>query len=345
MEIISYSDEKLKNQGYDFSLAKKQFSNVGMACFVMEIVLTALVTIASVVVAALDLDLDKNATLFWIINFVPNYVIAMPICIFMLNRKEQMVPEKSNLGTSGWFKFFTITFAMLFIGNFIASIVSSIIDAVSGVEVQNAVADLALSDNVIVKSIIMAIVAPIMEEYVFRKKVIDSLYAYGEKRAILISALIFGAIHGNISQMFYAFTLGLVFGYIYIKTGKIRYTISFHIIVNFMGGVIAPWIITQLFDTSNGQIIDSSNMQTIDSSIIQSIDTFSVLIFTLYTVIIFVLFVVGLVLLIKGRKNISFKETPLEIPGEKTYKITILNVGMILFLAVCLLNVIKDLLL
>ena len=58
----------------------------------------------------------------------------------------------------------------------------------------------------------------------------------------------FGLFHGNLNQFVYAFVLGLCFGFIYVKTGNIRYTIGLHMLVNFLGSVLGVAILKWLGD-------------------------------------------------------------------------------------------------
>ena len=51
----------------------------------------------------------------------------------------------------------------------------------------------------------------------------------------------FGLFHLNLFQFFYAFGLGLMFGYVYMRTSQLRYSIVMHMIINFNGSVLAPW--------------------------------------------------------------------------------------------------------
>ena len=44
----------------------------------------------------------------------------------------------------------------------------------------------------------------------------------------------------------YATLVGMVFGYIYLRTGKLRYTVALHIIVNLIGGVFTTEILKHL---------------------------------------------------------------------------------------------------
>ncbi|MBP5230542.1 MAG: CPBP family intramembrane metalloprotease [Clostridia bacterium] len=84
--------------------------------------------------------------------------------------------------------------------------------------------------------------APILEELVFRKTLLDVLHPHGETAAALVSALLFGLIHGNSGQFFLAFLLGLLFAGVYQRTGKIAYTMILHFIINMTATV--PELIT-----------------------------------------------------------------------------------------------------
>ena len=92
----------------------------------------------------------------------------------------------------------------------------------------------------------MVILAPLLEELICRKLLIDRTVRYGEKLSVLMSGLIFGLLHQNLFQFFYAFALGSVFAYVYVRTGRIRYTIILHAIVNFLGAVVAPAVLSVL---------------------------------------------------------------------------------------------------
>ena len=81
--------------------------------------------------------------------------------------------------------------------------------------------------------LIQAIVcAPIIEEFFFRKLMIDRTAGRGEGLAVLASATLFGLMHGNLGQFFLAFLIGLLFGVVYLKTRNIRYTMFLHFMIN-----------------------------------------------------------------------------------------------------------------
>ena len=56
----------------------------------------------------------------------------------------------------------------------------------------------------------------------------------------------FALFHLNLFQFFYAFGLGLMFGYVYMRTSQLRYSIVMHMIINFNGSVLAPWVLSQV---------------------------------------------------------------------------------------------------
>lgn len=80
--------------------------------------------------------------------------------------------------------------------------------------------------------IVSVICAPIFEELLFRKLLIDKVVVYGEGTAVLMSALLFGMAHQNSMQFFLAFGVGLVAATVYVKTGRVIYTILIHFSIN-----------------------------------------------------------------------------------------------------------------
>ncbi|QAA30248.1 CPBP family intramembrane glutamic endopeptidase [Clostridium manihotivorum] len=73
------------------------------------------------------------------------------------------------------------------------------------------------------------IIAPIQEEFVNRGIILNGLSKkYSPKVALVISALIFAAMHMNLPQGINAFLLGLILGYVYLSTKSIFLSILCH---------------------------------------------------------------------------------------------------------------------
>lgn len=76
------------------------------------------------------------------------------------------------------------------------------------------------------------LLAPLIEELIYRKFLIDHLSKHGKHFAIMISAVLFALAHGNIPQFITAFPLGLILGYAYCLSKSVKLVIILHIINN-----------------------------------------------------------------------------------------------------------------
>lgn len=78
----------------------------------------------------------------------------------------------------------------------------------------------------------VAILPAIFEELFIRKGVYGILRSKGAIFATIVSALVFATIHMNITQFIFAFLVGILFGIVREKTGKIYPTMILHFINN-----------------------------------------------------------------------------------------------------------------
>lgn len=97
--------------------------------------------------------------------------------------------------------------------------------------------------------IFIGILAPVAEEVVFRGAVLRSLLTVMEGRwrwgAIAVSAVIFGAVHGNESQFLHAVLTGVLLGWMYERTRSIVPGLVCHWVNNslaFLATNLAPGI-------------------------------------------------------------------------------------------------------
>ena len=91
----------------------------------------------------------------------------------------------------------------------------------------------AMSRNVL-GILSITIMAPLVEELLFRGAIQGHLMRIGVKPlfAILASSAIFGFIHMNPAQILFAFAIGLIFGWLYYRTGSLVPGIVGHFINN-----------------------------------------------------------------------------------------------------------------
>ncbi len=80
----------------------------------------------------------------------------------------------------------------------------------------------------------IALFGPVIEEIVFRRVILSSCLEHTGKpwAAILISAALFGLIHFNPAQSVFAFLIGILFGWVYYRTGSMMPGLIGHVINN-----------------------------------------------------------------------------------------------------------------
>lgn len=85
----------------------------------------------------------------------------------------------------------------------------------------------------------MGIVAPIFEEFIMRGIILAGLLnRYSPRKAIIVSALIFGLWHFNIVQSVNATLIGLLLGIIYYKTNSLILCIALHMTNNIFAAIM-----------------------------------------------------------------------------------------------------------
>lgn len=102
------------------------------------------------------------------------------------------------------------------------------------------------------------VAAPVLEEIMFRGIILEGyLKNYKPWTAILVSAFIFGLIHGNLAQGVNAFALGILFGWFYWKTSSILLVIFLHFVNNVIAFVSSFSTPLEDIDKSSRQLIDN----------------------------------------------------------------------------------------
>ncbi len=306
-EVSAVSAEEQK-------LARKRFSRLGFGCF-------AILLVSSILQAVLAEVLPDAPWSMWVFTFTPIYVVAMPLGVLIFRKVPKMELPKVSLKPLQMVKLVFISLFMMYGGNFLATLLMSIL---APNPVQSPITDLVTNQPMLLKILVMVILAPCLEEFIFRKQLIDRMHPYGGKLAVVCSALIFGLFHGNLSQFIYTSALGLVLGYIYLKTGKLRYTVVLHMIVNFLGGIVSSWFL----DNLDLEALDDPNR------IAEVVESPVFLGYLVFLVFILVSVIVGLVFLCRSARKVRFEVAPTELTRGK-WKTAWVNAGMIVFTLLC----------
>lgn len=330
----------MQEMTYDLKPARKTFSRVGLAMTVILVITSVLQSLWFVLPDAIWGEgnwMTGSSWGMWLGTFIPIYLIAIPVGLLIMRPLPAEAPQDHKLKVSEFLLLLPMCYCLTYAGNLIGTFLSVVL---SGGTAENAITEYAMDTNPL-KILVMVILAPLLEEYVCRRQIIDRTRKYGEKTAAILSAIAFGLLHQNLFQFFYAFALGLVFSYIYLRTGRLRYTVLLHGIINFMGSVIAPWILS---------IADLEALNTLDLDapaeiLLPALGQIlpGLLVYLLYATLLWGLSVAGLVLLILKRKQIVWQESPEQLPKGTAVKTVYFNVGMVVYVLLCLASIVLTL--
>ncbi|MDU1313655.1 MAG: CPBP family intramembrane glutamic endopeptidase [Clostridium septicum] len=100
------------------------------------------------------------------------------------------------------------------------------------------------SGNIFVAILVVGIIAPIAEEFIFRGVIYRALKKnMSIVSTIIIQAILFGIFHGNLIQGMYTIPLALVLGYVTYRTNSLLPAIMIHI-VNNTAATVMPMFLT-----------------------------------------------------------------------------------------------------
>ena len=251
----------------------------------------------------------------WIVTMLPEYLIGFPIGYAVIRKVKPEPYHDRSLGRKNFLMALPSSVFMTLAGALTGQLILWLIGLLHPVQTTSAVETMAGQGSVFLRILFMVILAPLIEEFIFRKTLIDRLRPYGETTAIFSSALAFGLFHGNFSQMFYAFGIGLIFGTIYEKTGRLRYSLALHMIINFTGGIIAPMV-------ASGIKADALITELPVSVII-------------YAAVYYGLAIIGIATFFISYARVGFRKQAMELPKGAAAETVYGNPGMIAFFIAC----------
>ena len=271
--------------------------------------------------------------------FGPMYLIALPLSIPLFLCAKRTPLGKRKLRFSEYIQFIPIAFFAMLAGNTAGLVTNQVISSLFRTQSGTVTTDMILNGDPLAVFFFSAILAPIVEEFVFRKLIIDRVHVYGGGVAVLVSAMMFGLFHGNFSQMFGAFAVGLVFGYVYLKTGKVHYTMILHALIN-ANANIASLLTRKILPLTDPEFIEG--IQPDPGEILSVLGSFALY----FVYFLFVLALVGggvalfIVKLVK--KKVKFGPEERQLPARRCIKAALVNAGMIAFFAFCLWEIVSS---
>lgn len=327
-----------QRQQWEMRMDRKHFSRVMLGLILYTIASSGLQLLAVTLIRQSGWDYRPyRNTLNMLLMLVCMYMVAFPVTALYYRHVPKFgVLRHEHWEWKAWLVVYLIGASMGYFGSFIGSIISGISGGTA--ESYEILLDMIVDGNPLLTFLTVAVGAPVVEEYLFRKFLIDRVIGYGEKLSVLLSGLLFGLMHGNFQQFFYAFALGCLFAYIYCKTGKIRYPIMFHMWINFRSSILLPLLLRPVLSLTSSLDMEMSQIELALQMMEKPSMMLICLVMIAYVIIEFILAIIGLILFFVFKKYICFYAGLRQLPRKQALTAAVLNPGMFVFLFLCVIE-------
>lgn len=314
----------LPTQLPDPAASRRHFSMLGLAYTVM----VAALLVGSYVIQFGCLFLFPQALsswwLNWVLSLVPLYGMGLPLMWLILRRVPvsphntdftnyyRITAPKPKFTFGHWMILLIIGLGCMYAGSLVGNKIMEILSAFVGYDYANGLNSMVNESPLWMTFLGACVCAPLGEELLFRKLLVDRTRGYGDLTAILLSGGLFALFHGNLFQFFYAFLLGMILAYIYTRTGNLWWCVAMHAVVNFLGSILIPAI---------GSYIPEDAESAMSS--LQVLATLFLVVWQYGLIIVAIV----LVCVLWNRRKLSVGSTPL--PYRKGASTALLNPGMI----------------
>ena len=291
---------------------KKSFSSLGWRFLIGTLVIYVVQVAVGAVVGLVKPEWLENTTINLILAVLPLYLIGMPILIALVKRIPGEAPAKKSMKPGQFIVALIMCYALMYCGNLVGTLITTVVGALKGSEVDNALMVYATESSMVVTFLYMVICAPILEEYIFRKLIVDRTVKYGQGVAIVLSGLL----------------LGMFLAFLYVKTGNLKITIGLHMCINFMGAVVSVLLLKAIhLDEYQEIVMNGGDAQAIMNFMMQYLPGW--IGYMIYVLFILAAVITGIVLFIVFRKR--FAVEPGQIPKGQRFKTVICNPGMLCY--------------
>ena len=324
---------------FDRASARKVFSRIGFALAVY--IIGSFLFPSLLVLLAYELDMVLDGTIEWFYKYYSPvaFVTSAFLGFVFFHLVAGKLPRDSriahySLEKGDMLKAGCASISGVYVGGLIATLLMTAVNAFLPTPLEDPLVNMVGTTEPWGLFVTVCILAPVIEELLFRKLLLDRLSVFGDRTAIFVGSLCFALYHCNIYQFFYAMLLGMVFSWVYLRSGKILLTMTLHAIINFMGGIITPYFQEQLGVFSG----DLESAMTVANVEIENL--LPAMLASIYSLAMVGIAITGIVLVCWKWKTLFFAPANNPIPKGRGFSTAILNPGMITFVVITLLLVI-----
>ncbi|MCQ2516845.1 MAG: CPBP family intramembrane metalloprotease [Saccharofermentans sp.] len=305
---------------------KNTLGQLGWRFSIMWLIMHVVATILELLIMKLAPDFYDvyGGYVTLILTVVCIYMMAFPVLCLLVKRIPASAPQKHKLGFWKWCICALIMAGLTLMGIVVGFPIHAVLTMPFTGELTNEISDVMMSTNVFFRAFVVGILAPMFEELMFRKILIDRLRHYGEYVCVVLSGLMFGLLHGNFSQFFFATAIGMFFAFIYLRTGNIKNTILLHMTMNLVTSIITTELVMKVMP-----FVQSGNLTSTESQI-------WFLVYTVYIMGLLAIAVTGVVLFFVFLNKMKLKTMEGEISRKEIRKNLLTTPKLWIYYGCCL---------
>ena len=255
---------------------KKILKTIGALCGFSIVVYFVASTLVGVTVAFLNKYLPNLDFVYeqglgsWAFSSIATVLfIGLPFLATYIVLRKKKITGILPLGTTYNKKastYLVIAFLPLtLLSTFLINFISLMVQSFMGVDFTSGMEDMAVTNvkDFLFMTLFVAIIPAILEEVAIRGVLLQPLRRFGDGFAIVVSAVIFSLLHGNMVQVPYTVIAGIYFGYVMVATGSLWPSIILHFFNNFYSVMITAFDSNFSMTTANLVTLGTLGLMTV----------------------------------------------------------------------------------
>ena len=287
-----------------------------------------------------DFYMQNYSTIYLIMNSFNVCVVCTLVLALVLRGLPTVKIEKKTIKFGQLLVLILMVYGLAQVGSLMGMPIHSVLTLPTTLKEQESLGqlqDLLFTKNPVIRIITVGILPAIFEELLFRKFLIDRTLRHGEFISCAMSGIMFGLWHGNFQQFFFTFFIGVLFGFVYIRTGRIIYTMILHGSLNLVTSSITTELLAELikrtgFNFETGQVEELADYTEAMNSLLPVL-----LLMVVWLLIITGIQVAGFILLIVKRKKFKLVAREGEMPRKQLLRTLTHSPEMWIFFSMALL--------
>ena len=163
---------------------KKHFSKLGWFYLTATGIILAVQLLMSLLINLFCPRILENMNINILLGMVPMYLAGFPLLVLMLNKQvPAQKPERHKMTAGQYILSAIICLGLAYAANIAGNILTTFIGLITGKPVENEILSVVDSLHPAVILLYMVICAPIVEEFIFRKLIVDRALRAGSCRS------------------------------------------------------------------------------------------------------------------------------------------------------------------